>query len=94
LKNTELRNFYALPNITRVIKSGRIRYTGHVAHMGEMRNAYKILVENPEVKTPLGIPRRRWEDNIRMVIREIRSRVWTGFMWLRTGTSGGLLCTR
>jgi hypothetical protein len=50
--------------------------------MGEKRNAYRILVGNPEGKRPLGRPRRRWVDNIKMVI---------GSIWLRIGTSGGLL---
>jgi hypothetical protein len=52
--------------------------------MEEKRNAYRILVGKPEGKRPLGRPRRRWEDNIRMV-------VWTGLIWLRIGTSGGPL---
>jgi hypothetical protein len=53
-----------LASVIRIIKSGRIRWTGHVARMGEMRNAYRILVGKPEGKRPLGIPRRRWVDNI------------------------------
>jgi hypothetical protein len=56
--------------------------------MGEKRNAYRILVGNPEGKKPLGRPRCRWEDNIRMDLREIG---WTGLIWLRIGTSGGPL---
>jgi hypothetical protein len=54
------------------------------------RSAYKILVGKPEWERPLGRRRRRWEDNIRMDLREI-GRVWTGLVWLRIGTSGGLL---
>jgi hypothetical protein len=53
--------------------------------MGEERKVYKVLVGKPEGKRPLGRPRRRWEDGIRMDFREI------GFDWLRTGTGGGLL---
>jgi len=56
----------------------------------ETRNAYKILVGKPEGKRPLGRPRRRWEDNIRKGLRETGGRVWTGFIWLRIRTSGGL----
>jgi hypothetical protein len=59
-----LHNLYASPNIIRVIKSRRIRWMGHVAHMGEMRNVYKILVRKPEGKRLLGRPRHIWEGNI------------------------------
>jgi hypothetical protein len=71
LHNEELHNLYSSPNIIRMIKSRRIRCAGQVARMGEKRDAYKILVENPEGKRPLGIPRRRWEDHNRMDLREI-----------------------
>jgi hypothetical protein len=54
-----------------MIKSMRMRWAGHVARMGENRNAYRILMGNPEGKRPLGRPRRRWVDNIKMVLREI-----------------------
>jgi hypothetical protein len=56
-----MRSLYASPNIIRVIKSRRTRWAGHVACMGEMRNAYNILVGKPERKIPLRRPRRRWE---------------------------------
>jgi hypothetical protein len=56
--------------------------------MGETRNAYRILVGKPEAKRPLGRPRRRWVDNIKIDLREIG---WDGMDWLRIGTSGGLL---
>jgi hypothetical protein len=59
--------------------------------MGEKRNACRILVGKPEGKRPLGKPRRRWEDNIRMDLREIGWLVWTGLIGLRIGTSGGPL---
>jgi hypothetical protein len=59
--------------------------------MGEERKVYKVLVGKPEGKRPLGRPRRRWEDEIRIYLREIGLRVWIGFGWLRTGTDGGLL---
>jgi hypothetical protein len=56
--------------------------------MGEVKGAYNILVGRPEGRRPLGRSRRRWEDNINMDLREIG---WIGFIWLRTGTGGGLL---
>jgi hypothetical protein len=59
--------------------------------MGEKRNAYRIAVGKPAKKRPLGRPRRRWVDNIKMDVREIDGVVWTGLIWLRTGTSRGLL---
>jgi hypothetical protein len=60
--------------------------------MGEERKGYKVLVGKPEEKRPLGRPRRRWEDGIRMDLREIGlGGGWIGFDWLRTGTGGGLL---
>jgi hypothetical protein len=59
--------------------------------MGEERKVYTVLVGKPEGKRPLGRPRRRWEDGIRMDLREIGLGVWTGFDWLRTGTGGWLL---
>jgi hypothetical protein len=60
--------------------------------MGEERKVYKVLVGKPEGKRPLGRPKRRWEDGIRMDLREIGlGGVWIVFDWLRTGTGGGLL---
>jgi hypothetical protein len=66
LHNEELRDLYSSSNIIRIIKSWRMRWAGHVARMGEERNAYRLLVGKPEGKRPLGRPRRRWVDNIRM----------------------------
>jgi hypothetical protein len=57
---------YSSPSIIRIIKSRRMRWAGHVARIGEKRNAYRILVRMPERKRPLGRPRRRWVDNIKM----------------------------
>ncbi|KAJ4442236.1 hypothetical protein ANN_12102 [Periplaneta americana] len=71
LNNTELHALYSSPDIIRNIKSRRLRWAGHVARMGESRNAYRVLVGRPEGKRPLGRPRRRWEDNIRMDLREV-----------------------
>jgi len=70
LHNEELRDLYSLPNIVRVVKSRRMRLTGHVARMGEGRDVHRVLVGKPEGKRPLGRPRRRWEDNIKMDLRE------------------------
>jgi len=71
LHNEELNALYSSPNIVRVIKSRRIRRAGHVARMGEERGAYRVLVGKPEGKRPLGKPRRRWVDNIRMDLQEV-----------------------
>jgi hypothetical protein len=62
-----------------------------MARIGEERKVYKVLVGKPEEKRPLGRPRRRWEDGIRMDVREISLGLWIGLEWLRTGTGGGLL---
>jgi len=71
LHNEKLNNLYSSPNIVRVIKSRRMRWAGHVARMGEGRGVYRVLVGKPEGRRPLGRPRRRWEDNIRMDLREV-----------------------
>jgi hypothetical protein len=66
LHNEELSDLYYLPNIVRMVKSRRMRWAGHVARMREGRGVYRVLVGKPEGKRPLGRPRRRWEDNIKM----------------------------
>jgi hypothetical protein len=71
LHNEELHSLHSLPNTVRVIKSRKLRWAGHVARMGEGRNVYRVLVGRPEGKRPLGIPSRRWEDNIKLHLREI-----------------------
>jgi hypothetical protein len=71
LHNDELSDLYSLPNILRVVKSGRMRWAGHVARMGEGRGVHRVLVGKPEGKRPLGRPRRRWEDNIKMNLQEV-----------------------
>jgi hypothetical protein len=71
LHNDELHSLYFSPNIVRVIKSRRIRWAGHVARMGEGSGVYRVLVGRSERKTPFGIPRLRWEDNIKINLREI-----------------------
>jgi hypothetical protein len=87
LHNEELRDLYSSSSIIRIIKSRRMRWVGHVERMGEKRNAYRLLVGKLEGKRPLGRPRRRWVDNIRMALGEVR---W-GLVWLRIGTGGELL---
>jgi len=71
LHNEELNDLHSLPNIVRVVKSRRMRKPGHVARMGENRVVQRVLVGKPERKRPLGRPRRRWEDNIKMVLQEV-----------------------
>jgi hypothetical protein len=69
LLNEKLHNLPSSPSIITMIKSRRMRWDRHVACMGEKRNAYRILVGNPEGNRPLGRHRRRWEDNIKMNLR-------------------------
>jgi len=71
LHNEELNDPYSSPNIIRVIKSRRMRWAGHVARMVGRRGVYRVLVGKPEGKRPLGRPRRRWEDNIKMDVQEV-----------------------
>jgi len=71
LHNEELNDLYSSPIIVRVIKSRRTRWAGHVARMGEGRGVYRVLVGEREGRRPLGQPRRRWVDNIRMDLQEV-----------------------
>jgi len=71
LHNEELHKLYTSPNIISVIKSRRMKWMGHVTHMEEMRNAYNILVGKLKEKRPLRRPRHRWDNNIRMGLREV-----------------------
>jgi hypothetical protein len=71
LHGKELHNLYSFPNNIRQIKSRQIRWAGHVARMGEERKVYRVLVGKPEGKRSLRRPRRRWEDRVRMDVREI-----------------------
>jgi hypothetical protein len=71
LHNEELNDLYSLPNIVRVVKSRRMRWAGHVARMVEERGVHRVLVGKPEGKRPLGRPRLRWEDNIKMNVQAV-----------------------
>jgi hypothetical protein len=79
LHNEELRDLYSLPNIIRIMNSRRMRWVGHVARMGEKRNAYRLLVGKSEGKRPLGRPRCRWLNNIRMDLVEVG---WGDVDWI------------
>ena len=81
LRNEELNDLYCSPNIVRVIKSGRMSWAGHVARMGEERGKYRVLVGKPEGRRPQGRPRRRWADNIRMDLQEVRCG-YMDWIWL------------
>jgi hypothetical protein len=71
IHNEELNDLYSSSNIIWVIKSRRMRSAGHVACVGEKRGAYRILVGRSEGRRPLGRPRRKWEDNIKMDLQEV-----------------------
>jgi hypothetical protein len=79
LHNEELRDLYSSPNIIRIIKSRRMRSARHIARMGEKKNACRLLVGKPETKRPLGKPRHRWLDNIRMDLGEVG---WGDVDWI------------
>jgi hypothetical protein len=80
LHNDELHSLYSSPNIVRVIKSRKLKWAGHVNRMGEGRGVYRVLIGRYEWKRPLGRPRRRWEDNIKLGLRE---KVFDGANWIR-----------
>jgi hypothetical protein len=90
LHNEEFHSLNSSPNTIRMIKPRRVRWVGHVARMGNMKNV-NILVGKPEGKRSLGRPRRRLKDNIKMDLGKENSEVWIGFIWLTMGTGGGLL---
>ena len=69
--NAELRVFYSSPNIIRNLKSRRLKWAGHIARMEQSINAYRVLVGKPEGKGLLGWPRSRWEDKIKIDLREV-----------------------
>ena len=71
LHNEELSDLYSLPNILRMVKSRRVRWAGHVERIGEGRDVHRVLVGKPDGKRPLGRPRLRWEDNIKMDLQGV-----------------------
>jgi hypothetical protein len=79
LHNKVLHDLYSSPSIIRIIKSWRMRWMGHVARMGEKRNAYRLLVGKPDGKRTLGRPRRRWVDNIRADLGQVG---WGDVDWI------------
>jgi hypothetical protein len=79
LHNEELHNLYSSPSITTTIKLNKMRWAGYVTRIGEKRNARRILLRKSEGKTVLRRPRRRWEDNIKIDLREIG---WDGMDWI------------
>jgi hypothetical protein len=79
LHNEELHDLYSSPCAIRIMKSKRMRWAGHAALMGEKRNACRLLLGKPEGKRPLGRPRRRWVDNIRMDLGEVG---WGDVNWI------------
>ena len=89
--NEEFNCLYSPPNIFRLIKSRRTRWAEYVARMGERRGVYSVFVGKRERKNPLGRPRRRWEDSIKMDLQEVGCVIWTESSWLRRGTGGGHL---
>ena len=91
LHSKELNDMYSSPNIIWVIKSRRMRWAGHVAHMGERTVAYRVLVGRLEGKSPLGRLRHRWENNIKMDLQKAGWGAQTGLIWFRIGTGGGHL---
>jgi hypothetical protein len=91
LRKEELNDLYFLPNILRVVKSGRMRWAGHVARMEEGRDLYRVLVGKPKGKRALGRPRSRWGIILWWILRKWDVWVWTGLSWLRIGTGGGHL---
>ena len=88
LHNEELSDLYCSPNIVLVIKWRRMRWAEHVARMGERRGVYGVLEGKPEGMRPLGRPRHKWEDNIKMDLQEVLCGCMTGSCRLRIGTVG------
>jgi hypothetical protein len=75
----ELHNLFSLSSIIRMIKSRRLRWAGHVRQMGMERNAYRIVMQKPEGRRPLGRPRHRWVDSIKLDLTKIG---WGNMDWI------------
>jgi hypothetical protein len=91
LHNNECNDLYSSPNIIRVIKSRRMRWAGYVARMGEGKGAYRILVGRPEGRNHLEDPGIDGRIILKWIFKNWDGGSWTGLMWLRLGTGGGLL---
>jgi hypothetical protein len=91
LHNEEPHNLYSSPSIIRIIRTKKMRWAVHVVRMWQKRNACRILVGEPEGKRPLRRSRCRWVDNTKWILEKQDGIVWIGLIWLRVGTSGGLL---
>jgi hypothetical protein len=90
-KNKELHILNSSPNINRQIKSRRMRWAGHVAHMGEERNVYKVVMGKPEGKRPLGRSRVVGKLGSELILGRLAGGGWSGSSWLRIGAGGRLL---
>jgi hypothetical protein len=90
LHNEGLHNLYSPPNIIRKIRSRKMRWAGHVAHTGEERKVYKVLVGMPEGRRSFGRPRHSWKDGIRIILGRLADRWWSRVSWLRIYTGGRL----
>jgi hypothetical protein len=91
MHNEEFHDLYSSPSIIRIMKARRIRWAGYIVRMGENRNAYRLSVGKPEGQMPLGRPRRRWLDNIRMDLGEVGCGDVGSIGLLRIGAGGELL---
>jgi hypothetical protein len=90
-KHNEELNQYSSPNIISMIKSGRMRWVGHVARRRKSRGAYRVLVGKPVGKGSLGRLGCRWEDDMKVDLKEVGWWAWTGLTWFRVVTGGGHL---
>jgi hypothetical protein len=91
LQNEELNDLYCSPIIIWVIKSRRLKWAGHIAHMGKRRGTYRVFMRKREGKRPFGKPRHRWENNIKKDLQEVGWEAWTALIWIRIETCGRLL---
>jgi hypothetical protein len=94
LQHEKINDLYSSPIIIRVIKTRKMIREGHVARVGERSGTYRVLVRKLEEKKPIGRPRSRWENNIKMYLQDVGWRAWTGLIWIGVGTRGRHLSTR